>query len=155
MVKPELALTSLIRLIALVGLVWLLAGPAFGQEGRTIADGYYVGHGDGATTVLKIFSDQRVTLSSILFFSKVNLKTIVAASKISSGAYPGRIDHVGDRYILIFRARPNLALPSCQYGLKIEKLGLTLTTASAGCTFYHGATWGFGSGQGSILRRVR
>lgn len=139
-----------------IGLSLFSAFSPFGlADTLPIVPGYYVGTGNGATTVLRVLPGRAAVLSSIPSYARVTPEAIRDSSRVSAGAFVGKIKSKGSGLVLAFSAIPKIGLPSCQYGLKLEKTGLCLTYKTKGCEFYRGDTWGFGSGQDSVLRKIK
>ncbi|MCR1346314.1 hypothetical protein NRY68_11135 [Acidithiobacillus ferrooxidans] len=122
----------------------------------SIPAGYYVGPGDGATTVLHVLGNGKASIGSIPVnqnASQPSQKEVISATQ--KGAWMGSFHRAsnGHYHFTLNRPYPNThcvhtVIPSAGGLLFRQKSG----KFQMGCSFYHGASWGYTAPNHSILR---
>ena len=137
--------------VSLMASIMASAAVAAPMAHSAIPAGYYVGPGDGIKVVLRVFPNGTAILGSILH--AVTPQSVQKNATIQAGGSLGTLKPHGTQVVLSIPAQPKYALPACQRTLSPAKGGWMLTHETKGCVSYHGAAWGYGTGEGGVLKK--
>lgn len=149
----------------------LLSLFSFTAVAEILPSGIYVGSGDGAMTVLKVFPDGKALLGETntyqglaagpdgkevpQFYGGTTLKDYLEAVEPTNGPIRGTIRQ---RQKGVYELELNgSGLKPCYHKITLSQKGLDFSsgTPEKVCVLYHGASWSFTAGQHTLLKKVK
>lgn len=117
-----------------------------------IPTGTYVGGGDGAVTVIRVLSNQRVILGAYGQMGASDGKHPVQEAVAKGNGIPGLAKSLGQgRYEMTFTQPgiPGKCVVVVQYQPQKKAIHAVSEKISQSCVQMHGASWGYGFSSGS------